>query len=529
MHPGIKIGIVFVVLIIAAIAGMAGTGFCPPAGPWPQPPWCADKAQFSQDMGAATGGLFGTTGGYAALPATAVPGTPLSLTFRVALPEPTGPVVLRLNDKDYPMAAETSYLFTSSAIPMVSGDRIQYSYISGTSATSVQEGTADRNREVGDGLVWMTTPPVRKTGFKKGHVLMDAGGNIPAAAKAGTLWSTYDAMKEDGGEYVGYDYYWAYKNTSAPEIVDEARAGLWNAADEDSIGLMVDEAHLRGMKFFLVTELEWTVMPGEFPTNDNDAYMKYQENKWTNGQKTVQEMADRLSRNPQDAEANAYWDRWFAQFGTFMQKSARIAEKHNVEMLALGKQIDGAMIPANEKRWRTLIADVRAVYHGKLTQVLYTNEGSEYVSQIPWADDLDVITIYYYNKFSGAERSSLAELETAMDGFNRRQFDPLYQSYKKPLIFLLPFQSRDHAAQQQWFEPMATSPGVQQDLIAQADLYEAFFASTLNEPWMDGAFTWGYWIEPGFNPRYSFEKSSSVRGKPAALVLQRWFAQVSPA
>lgn len=336
-------------------------------------------------------------------------------------------------------------------------------------------------------------------------------------------------MKEDGADHVAYDYYWAYRNTSAPEIVDEADAGVWNAAGESSIGLMADEAHKRGLKFTLFTELEWTVMPGEFPTGDNDAYMQYQQDKWTRGQKTVQEMADRLSRNPSDPVANAYWDRWFAQFGRFMDKSARIAQEHNIEVLALGKQIDGAMIPANEQRWRALIADVRELYSGKLTQVLFTNEHSDHVTSIPWADDLDVISIYYYNRVSDAEQPTLADLTAAMERFNRQQFDPLYAKYKKPLVFLLPFQSRDHAAAQQWFEPMATSPAVKQDLMGQADLYEAFFASALDEPWLAGVLTWGYWIEPGFNPKYSFEKSSSIRGKPASLVIRKWFAQVRSA
>jgi len=37
----VKVILVLVVLIVAAMAGMAATGFCPPAGPWPQPPWCS--------------------------------------------------------------------------------------------------------------------------------------------------------------------------------------------------------------------------------------------------------------------------------------------------------------------------------------------------------------------------------------------------------------------------------------------------------------------------------------------------------
>jgi hypothetical protein len=65
-----------------------------------------------------------------------------------------------------------------------------------------------------------------------------------------------------------------------------------------------------------------------------------------------------------------------------------------------------------------------------------------------------------------------------------------------------------------------------QDLIAQADLHEGFFRSTVDEPWCGGVFSWGFWIEPDFNPKYSFDKSASVRSKPAELVLSRWFATV---
>ncbi len=524
MQPPVKAVIAVIIIFLAAIVGLAATGFCPPAGPWPLPPWCSAPGQ----PPGVSGLPFASQPAYGEAPAVAA-GTLMTVPVEASVPATTDPVALTLNGQHYPMEKVRDYYYRYAGVPVKAGDANRYSFAAGAKTTADTQKTLLSNVSLRDGLPWTDSPVLQRPGFMKGHAIMDAGGNIPAAAKSGSLWSTYDTMKEDGGEYVAYDYYWAYANTSAPEIVDEAAAGMWNAADESSIGLMADEAHRRGLKFTLYTELEWTVMPGEFPTGDNDAYMKYQENKWTSGQKTVQEMADRLSQNPSDPAANAYWDRWFTQFGKFMEKSAQIAQKHNIEMLALGKQIDGAMIPQNEQRWRALIADVRSMYNGKLTQVLFTNEGSDHASQVTWADDLDAITIYYYNRFSDVEHPSVAELSASMDSFNRKQFDPLFAKYKKPLVFLLPFQSRDHAAAQVWFEPMATAPAVREDLMGQADLYEAFFRSTLDEPWLSGVYTWGYWIEPGFNPKYSFEKSSTVRGKPASLVVKKWFAQVRPA
>lgn len=525
MHIAVRAFISLVLLFILASASMAAVGFCPPAGPWPVPPWCSGPVPgpaFPESI------PFGPRSGFGD-PSPVGTGTPLTIPVGLAVPATREAVILDLDGTKYPLERVADYYYRHPGVPVTAGKEYQYRVTAGSSATISVNGITTTDTPLRAGLVWEGTPIAARPGFAKGHTIMDAGGNIPAAAKSGYLWKTFDAMEEDGAEWVSYDYYWAYANTSEPRIVDEATFALWNAADDQSIGLMAAEAHRRGLKFFLMTELEWTVMPGEFPTGNNDAYMQYQENKWTDGQKIVHEMGERLERDPTDPEANAYWDRWFVQFGEFMQKSATIAEKHDIEMLAIGKQIDGAMVPANEKRWRALIADVRKVYRGKITQVLFTNEWSDHANDMPWADDLDVIVIYYYNRFSDAERPSVDDLAASMEGFNRQQFDPLYAHYKKPLIFLLAFQSRDHAARQEWFEPMATAPAVREDMMAQADLYEAFFIATLDEPWLAGVYTWGYWIEPGFNPKYSFEKSSTVRNKPASLVVRKWFTQIDTA
>jgi hypothetical protein len=356
---------------------------------------------------------------------------------------------------------------------------------------------------------------------------MDAGGMIITPLRQNRLGPTYDAMKEDGGEWFSYDYYWTYGDYTKPEILDEAPLIADHTTSAD-IAKMAQQVHAKGMKFFLLTELEWNLLPGERENLQWDEFFKKLNEKWDKGGAFDVEMGRRLTEHPEDPEVQAYWDRWFTQFTPFMLMSARICEENNIEMLSLGKQLDGAMNVHNEQRWRELIKKVRVVYHGKLTQTVYCEEYTSFtgVKDMPWADELDYITIYYYNTFSDEEHPSVDELAASMDTFNRKQFDPLYTKYKKPLIFILPFQSRDHAARQDWFEPLASSPTVGQDLIGQADLYEAFFRSTLDEPWLAGVYTWGYWIEPGFNPQYSFEKSSTVRNKPASLVVGRWFATV---
>jgi len=92
MHSGIKIGIVLLVLIIAAIAGMAVTGFCPPAGPWPQPPWCSGPGQAP--------GLsslpFVQQSAYGESPAVSA-GTKMAVPIEVSVPATPDTVTLTLN------------------------------------------------------------------------------------------------------------------------------------------------------------------------------------------------------------------------------------------------------------------------------------------------------------------------------------------------------------------------------------------------------------------------------------------------
>jgi hypothetical protein len=523
MKTGIIAVITIIIVFIAAIAGMAATGFCPPAGPWPQPPWCSAPGQPP-----GIGGLpFTAQQMYGEAPSVAA-GTAMTVPVEASVPATTDPVTLTLNGQKFPMEKVRDYYYRHSGVPVKSGEAARYSFAAGAKTTADKQETLSSNVPLRDGLPWTDSPVLQRQGFQKGHVIMDAGGMIITPLRQNRLDATYDAMVEDGGEWFSYDYYWTYGDYTKPEILDEGPI-IADHTTADDLAMMAKQVHAKGMKFFLLTELEWNLLPGEREGLGWDEFFRKLNEKWDKGGAFDLEMGKKLTEHPEDPEVQAYWDRWFAQFEPFMLASARICEENNIEMLSLGKQLDGAMNKNNEQRWRNLIKKVRAVYHGKLTQTVYSEEYTTYTGakDIPWADELDYITIYYYNTFSDKEQPTVDELAASMESFNRKEFDPLYAKYKKPLIFIVPFQSRDHAARQDWFEPLASSPSVGQDLMGQADLYEAFYRSTLDEPWLSGVYTWGYWIEPGFNPKYSFEKSSSVRGKPASLVVRRWFATVN--
>ena len=142
-------------------------------------------------------------------------------------------------------------------------------------------------------------------------------------------------------------------------------------------------------------------------------------------------------------------------------------------------------------------------------------------------EELDYIIIYYYNEISTVENPSIAELKESFEAFNRNQFQPLSERYGKPIIFLTPFQSRDYGAKQEWFEPSAPSDDIREDLLIQAKMYEALFQAVQDEDWVKGIWSWGYWWRNDFTTMYnpddsSFNKSSTIRNKPAMAVFEKW-------
>ena len=533
--------IVFALLIVLLIA-MAVLRICPPQGPWPMPPWCSAAGAENNiqsmvegylndntNLGEIVGDIIpqGDPAYFKQIPTVMPTGQEAPLSLQIALPETTSDVYLDIQGQQYPLEAQSDYYYTLEGLTAVTGDELAFTIKSGDLTTGElrQTFTGEPLRVAAN---WTGTAALSGTGLMKGHAIMDAGSNIPIITRTGSVSSTMDAMQADGAQWFAYDYYWAYSDSMAPEIIDETTVDP-NAADEETLAKMIGMAHERGLHYLLLTELEWIVMPEEREQAGDtiDEWMAYNSRKWAEGQAYVTEMGDKLQQNPDDPEVQVYWDRWFEQFGAFMQHAGQVAETNDVEALALGKQVAGAMVPENNARWQKLIADVRQVYHGQLTQALFTNQYSDW-TQMPWLGDLDFLTIYYYSGISDADNPSLEELTASFENFNRTQFDALYEQFGKPLVFLNPFQSRDHAARQAWFEPMASCPAdVSQDWMAQADMYEAFFSAVADEPWFGGMLTWGYWITPTFPPEYCFQDSSTVRSKPAELVIQRWFELTS--
>ena len=291
--------------------------------------------------------------------------------------------------------------------------------------------------------------PALPANFMLGNTFMDVYGNEQYNQYLDT---TLASMQDTGAGWVIFDNYWSYQSLEPPVVGPFPDRFGFRDATADEIQSIADKAHVRGMKFALMMELNWDVMAGPWVS-------------WEESQKFWSQSQEFLADKANDVEGNAaYWDAWFESYTAFALDQAKVAEQSGADMLVIGKQIDGAVAAGNVERWKTLIEKVRQVYHGPLSYASYTNQYGSQAEEFPY-EDLDYIIIYYYNDISDAEQPSLGELKASFENFNKTQFEPLSKKYGKPVIFLTPFQSRDHGARQEWFEPSGPAPEVGQDLL----------------------------------------------------------------
>jgi hypothetical protein len=333
--------------------------------------------------------------------------------------------------------------------------------------------------------------------------------------------SSIIAMKNNNAKWAVYDNYWSYHSINPPVIgpFNDIYKHSFRHATEEEIGMMIKTTHENGLNFALMAELCFDVAKGSF-TNWEEG-RKF----WNDSAALLQEMGEALLSPT--AEVNAFWDEWFEQYTSFICSNATTAQKYGADMLVIGKQIEGAVREGNTERCKTLIKQVRDIYKGPISYAGWTVNDYTQFQDAGFIGDLDYITIYMYNSIDIKENPSIAELKTSFEKIIDDQADYYYRKTGKKIILLTPFQSRDFGANQEWFEPATEAPDVKQDLLIQAKMYEALFQALEDEESVEMVWTWGYWwLENDFNrdggTPASFEKSSSVRNKPAAEVIKRW-------
>lgn len=218
---------------------------------------------------------------------------------------------------------------------------------------------------------------------------------------------------------------------------------------------------------------------------------------------------------PMQTWTEAEWQRWFDDYGRFVEHYARIARDTNADAFCIGNEQKVAS--RREREWRALIARARAVYKGPVTYGANFDE----VFDVPFWDALDWIGVSGYFPFVPDATPSREALTDAWQPILAK-LEALSRKQRKPVLFTeIGYRSVNGAAWRQWEIPRDAPANADAQRVA----YEAFFETVWPREWVLGAYPWKWFSYPDHGDAngndYDFEH------KPAAEVIRRAY-NVSP-
>jgi hypothetical protein len=242
-----------------------------------------------------------------------------------------------------------------------------------------------------------------------------------------------------------------------------------------------------------------------------------------------------------------WWTVWFSTYRSFALRYAQLAEQSGAPRLVLGGPEIVPSLPGSvgedghsiapsdaEGRWRSLLAEVRSVYSGRLALELETGRDLQVVP--PFLQEFDEVMLYWHAPLGDRPDLSLTEMRTQA----RSQLDFLLSQpelSKLPVLLSLAYPSLDGGAgpcaapaAHECPGPAAAAAGAGEGIILPVDLQEqawvinAMLLEAHDRPEVRGLFARGY------DPLVAVQDEGiSVFGKPAGEVLWFWFARLSGA
>jgi hypothetical protein len=217
------------------------------------------------------------------------------------------------------------------------------------------------------------------------------------------------------------------------------------------------------------------------------------------------------------------WRAWFVSYRGYLLHYAALAERAGVDLLCIGAEVKRAAV-GHEAEWRAMIADVRRVYHGRLT---YAANWYEEAEAIRFWDALDYIGVQAYYPLSTDATDDRAKIERGWAA-HLAALERLHRRWGKPILFTeIGWKSTADATVRPWEWTEARSQMLARvSTRTQAAAYEAFFRTAWREPWLAGAFLWKWYgrheraggaDDPDFTPQ----------NKPAEAIIAREFGEVA--
>lgn len=204
------------------------------------------------------------------------------------------------------------------------------------------------------------------------------------------------------------------------------------------------------------------------------------------------------------------WQRFFHDYRLFILDQAAFAARSGVPLFAVGVELEETT--HREADWRSLVAEVRRVYPGRITYAANWDR----VTAVPFWDALDLVGVQAYFPLSDAEGPSDAELAAGWERELHSLGELSHSLGDKPVLFTeIGYNRSPVAARTPWDYRVEDNPASR---ALRTRLLDTAITRAEATPFVEGMYWWK-WMPGGTIGRSNF----SMRDEEAQQVLrQRW-------
>jgi hypothetical protein len=219
-----------------------------------------------------------------------------------------------------------------------------------------------------------------------------------------------------------------------------------------------------------------------------------------------------------DFETEEDWLDWESEYRDYILTFAKIAQKTQAELFCVGTEFK-ISVQKREKFWRVLIAEVRAIYDGKLT---YCSNWDEF-DEIPFWDAVDFIGVSAYFPLCETDTPTLAELKSKWKPIVKR-LKALHKLTNKKILFTeYGYLSVDGCAGKTW-ELEKKRRDLSTNQMAQSNALEALYASFCDEEFWAGGFLWKWYPHQGRRSGHR-DNDYTPQGKISEKTIAKWYGE----
>jgi hypothetical protein len=202
------------------------------------------------------------------------------------------------------------------------------------------------------------------------------------------------------------------------------------------------------------------------------------------------------------------WRTWFRGYGDTIVRLARLCEESQVELLVVGAELISS--ERHSAAWSDLIRSVRAVFRGRLTY----SSNWDALTVSPFLDNLDYLSC---NAYAAQSPLRTDEMAAGWISFQHRLVR-WHQRWGRPILLMeVGFPSIAGSCAESWDYLRTGAP----DAAQQALCFDAFFKAWRGQKYLQGLFVYAWEGDGG-----PMDRSYSPRGKPAATIITRVFAEM---